>query len=99
MPSTINRRSFLGSTVLAGIAAQALAAPSIKRSAARPVVISSANGLTSTNGGSISCVEQAFRLITEGADVLDGLIAGVNIVELDPEDTSVGFGGLPDADG
>ncbi len=99
MPSTINRRSFLGSTVLAGIAAQAIAAPSIKRSAARPIVISSANGLTSTNGGSTSCVEQAFRLITEGADVLDGLIAGVNIVELDPEDASVGFGGLPDADG
>ena len=99
MPSTINRRSFLGSTVLAGIAAQAIAAPSIKRSATRPVVISSANGLTSTNDGSTSCVEQAFRLITEGADVLDGLIAGVNIVELDPEDTSVGFGGLPDADG
>jgi N4-(beta-N-acetylglucosaminyl)-L-asparaginase len=31
--------------------------------------------------------------------VLDALIAGVNIVELDPEDTSVGYGGLPNADG
>jgi N4-(beta-N-acetylglucosaminyl)-L-asparaginase len=31
--------------------------------------------------------------------VLDALIAGVNIVELDPADASVGFGGLPDADG
>ena len=29
-------------------------------------------------------------MITQGADVLDALIAGVNIVELDPEDTSVG---------
>ena len=26
---------------------------------------------------------------------LDALIAGVNIVELDPEDDSVGYGGLP----
>jgi N4-(beta-N-acetylglucosaminyl)-L-asparaginase len=34
-----------------------------------------------------------------GTDVLDALIAGVNIVELDPEDTSVGYGGLPNADG
>jgi N4-(beta-N-acetylglucosaminyl)-L-asparaginase len=32
-------------------------------------------------------------------DVLDALIAGVNIVELDPLDDSVGYGGLPNADG
>jgi N4-(beta-N-acetylglucosaminyl)-L-asparaginase len=38
-------------------------------------------------------------MITEGRDVLDALIAGVNIVELDPEDTSVGYGGLPNAEG
>jgi N4-(beta-N-acetylglucosaminyl)-L-asparaginase len=35
----------------------------------------------------------------QGDDVLDALVAGVNIVELDPEDTSVGYGGLPNADG
>jgi N4-(beta-N-acetylglucosaminyl)-L-asparaginase len=34
-----------------------------------------------------------------GTDVLDALIAGVNIVELDPEDSSVGYGGLPNGDG
>src|SRR5437867_11475005 len=38
-------------------------------------------------------------MITGGADVLDALIAGVNIVELDPEDNSVGYGGLPNAEG
>ncbi len=38
-------------------------------------------------------------MITEGADVLDAVIAGVNILELDPEETSVGYGGLPNADG
>jgi len=31
--------------------------------------------------------------------VLDALIQGVNIVELDPEDDSVGYGGLPNAEG
>ena len=31
--------------------------------------------------------------------MLDALIAGVNIVELDPADDSVGYGGLPNADG
>jgi N4-(beta-N-acetylglucosaminyl)-L-asparaginase len=38
-------------------------------------------------------------MMTQGADVLDALIAGVNIVELDPLDDSVGYGGLPNADG
>jgi N4-(beta-N-acetylglucosaminyl)-L-asparaginase len=37
--------------------------------------------------------------MAEGRDVLDALIAGVNLCELDPEDTSVGYGGLPNADG
>ena len=37
--------------------------------------------------------------MTKGSDVLDAVIAGVNIVELDPEETSVGYGGLPNADG
>ncbi len=37
--------------------------------------------------------------MTKGADVLDAVIAGVNICELDPLDDSVGYGGLPNADG
>ena len=43
--------------------------------------------------------ERAFRLITEGKDVLDALIAGVNIPELDPLETGIGYGALPNADG
>ncbi|MDQ3804917.1 MAG: N(4)-(beta-N-acetylglucosaminyl)-L-asparaginase, partial [Acidobacteriota bacterium] len=46
-----------------------------------------------------TCVERAFRMMTSGADVLDACIAGVNIVELDPLDDSVGYGGLPNAEG
>jgi N4-(beta-N-acetylglucosaminyl)-L-asparaginase len=64
-----------------------------------PVVISSANGNRFRNGGTQTCVERAFAQMTSGSEVLDALIAGVNIVELDPEDTSVGYGGLPNADG
>ena len=63
------------------------------------MVVASPNGHRFKNGGNLTCVEKAFRAIAEGADVLDALIAGVNIVELDPADTSVGFGGLPNADG
>jgi N4-(beta-N-acetylglucosaminyl)-L-asparaginase len=66
---------------------------------ARPVVVASANGHRYTNGGTRTCVETAFEQMMQGSDVLDALIAGVNIVELDPLDTSVGYGGLPNADG
>lgn len=65
----------------------------------KPVVIASANGNRFKNGGAVTCVQKAFARMTEGADVLDALIAGVNLVELDPADTSVGYGGLPNADG
>src|SRR5204862_7161022 len=64
-----------------------------------PAVISSSNGNRFKNGGTLTCVEKAFTMMTGGSDVLDALIAGVNIVELDPLDDSVGYGGLPNADG
>jgi N4-(beta-N-acetylglucosaminyl)-L-asparaginase len=38
-------------------------------------------------------------MITGGVDVLDAVIAGVNLNELDPLDMSVGFGAFPNADG
>ncbi len=63
------------------------------------MVISSANGNKFKNGGDMTCVHKAWTMMTQGADVLDALIAGVNIVELDPLDDSVGYGGLPNADG
>jgi N4-(beta-N-acetylglucosaminyl)-L-asparaginase len=65
----------------------------------KPIVIASANGHRYRNGGTVTCVEKAFSMMTQGADVLDALVAGVNIVELDPDETSVGYGGLPNADG
>jgi N4-(beta-N-acetylglucosaminyl)-L-asparaginase len=64
-----------------------------------PVVIASANGHEYMNGGDETCVERAFRLMTGGSDPLDALVEGVTIVELDPAETSVGAGGLPNADG
>jgi N4-(beta-N-acetylglucosaminyl)-L-asparaginase len=75
--------------------APAVAAPR----AVKPLVISSANGNVYKNGGEVTAVQKAFAMITQGADVLDALLAGVNILELDPEEDSVGYGGLPNADG
>jgi len=66
---------------------------------AAPVVISDSSGVKFKNGGPVSGVEKAFQMITEGSDVLDALIAGVNIPELDPEESGIGYGGLPNEDG
>lgn len=100
--ANLSRRQLLAasSAVAAAPIAKAFGAPAIHvPSAVKPVVIASGNGHSVKNGGDETCVQIAFRMITEGADVLDALIAGVNIVELDPADASVGYGGLPNADG
>ncbi|HXF06038.1 MAG TPA: N(4)-(beta-N-acetylglucosaminyl)-L-asparaginase, partial [Blastocatellia bacterium] len=62
-----------------------------QRTGSRPVVISSANGLRAT--------ARAMELIRQGVDTLDAVIAGVNIIEDDPADQTVGYGGLPNEDG
>ncbi|MEM9334578.1 MAG: N(4)-(beta-N-acetylglucosaminyl)-L-asparaginase [Pseudomonadota bacterium] len=98
MPS-LNRRQFLLSTAAASVATSTSASAAIQTNKSKPVVVASRNGFTMLNGGDKSCVETAFDRIVAGDDVLDALIAGVNIVELDPEDASVGFGGRPNADG
>ncbi len=102
-PMPLTRRDFIatGATAAAGLAlgrpagAEGLPAPGTRaaphRSAALPVVIASANGLRG--------VKVAYDLIREGKDTLDAIIAGVNIQELDPNDQSVGLGGLPNEDG
>ncbi|HUU38320.1 MAG TPA: N(4)-(beta-N-acetylglucosaminyl)-L-asparaginase [Candidatus Desulfaltia sp.] len=54
-------------------------------------VVASGNGLRAT--------EKAMERMRRGSDPLDAVIAGVNIVEEDPNDTSVGYGGLPNEEG
>lgn len=99
---TVSRRDFLatGATTAAALAvgassAQALpfssdGAPSVG-AATRPLVISSTNGIRG--------VKIAYDKIVAGEDTLDAIIAGVNTVELDPNDQSVGLGGYPNEDG
>ena len=98
MDSSMKRREFLKSATLAGAAA--LVGNSVpgmseiqaqSKTTIRPVVISSANGLKAT--------ARAMELIQQGVDALDAVVAGVNIVEDDPNDHSVGLGGLPNEDG
>jgi N4-(beta-N-acetylglucosaminyl)-L-asparaginase len=93
------RRGFLRAT--AGIGAGAalgviprgslLSAPALRRSRVTPVCVASGNGL--------AAVTRAMEVVQGGGDSLDAVLQGVNIVELDPQDTSVGYGGLPNLDG
>ena len=106
MGPKLNRRDFVRATTAAGVAAAAIPktlfgqAPTVMTpKSVKPVVIASSNGNEFKNGGAQTAIEKAFSMITGGSDVLDALIAGVNIVELDPLDDSVGYGGLPNADG
>ena len=108
MPERISRRDFVV-TSTAGLAVAAATpafpstspgqAPAVMKKSVKPIVVSSANGHRYKNGGTMTCVEKAFSMITQGSDVLEALVAGVNIVELDPDETSVGYGGLPNAEG
>lgn len=94
----LGRRSFIsGSTVTlaAGCVAkttQASKAPTIIAPRGNPVVVASANGHP-------KCTELAYRAIAEGKPVVEAVVAGVNLVENDPEDVTVGYGGLPNEDG
>ncbi len=107
MTPNLDRREFLQVGAAAGLgvalpgAAETSAsrASQILRSGPRPVVVASANGHCFTNGGTLTCVALAFERITRGMDVLDALVEGVSIVEQDPADDSVGYGGLPNAEG
>jgi N4-(beta-N-acetylglucosaminyl)-L-asparaginase len=69
------------------------------RRAVAPVVIADYSGHAYRNGGTENAVEHAFRRLVAGDDVLDALIGGVNIPELDPTENGIGYGALPNADG
>ncbi|MFL5467778.1 MAG: N(4)-(beta-N-acetylglucosaminyl)-L-asparaginase, partial [Gemmatimonadaceae bacterium] len=100
----ISRREFVGVGVAAAagvtlntkaradIVEAVSAGSSAGNLAGRPVVVSSANGIRG--------VARAYDMIArQNADTLDAILAGVNIQELDPDDQSVGLGGLPNEEG
>jgi N4-(beta-N-acetylglucosaminyl)-L-asparaginase len=109
----VNRREFVRTTTAAGVAAVAASKPVLGAVAAtrpqgptvitskgvKPCVVASANGNRSKDDNGVTCVARAFKMMTDGADVLDALVSGVSIVELDPNQTGVGWSGLPNADG
>jgi len=67
------------------------AAPSRRPGAAGPVAIASGNG--------VRTVQRAVERMKAGTPTLDAIVEGVGIVEADPSDLTVGYGGLPNEDG
>jgi len=92
MRNSINRRFFMGTTAAASLGTLAIgASPPTAVGSRRPSAVASGNGLRA--------VERAVELVKRGYDPLDAAVAGVAIVEADPADNSVGYGGLPNEDG
>jgi N4-(beta-N-acetylglucosaminyl)-L-asparaginase len=59
--------------------------------ATRPIIVSSANG--------VHALDKGMAVLKSGGDTLDAAIAAVTVVEDDPNDDSVGYGGLPNEEG
>lgn len=92
MIGKITRRNFFSRSALLGIAGFLPNMPAKSQSkTSKPVVISSLNGLRS--------IQKTMDIIKGGGDTLDAVIAAVNVVEDDPKDRSVGYGGLPNEEG
>lgn len=79
----------LGTTVATG--SRATAREGVAAQGKRPLIISAHNGLPHLDGG--------MDVLRKGGDTLDAALAVVTKVEDDPNDTSVGYGGLPNEDG
>ena len=90
----VDRRALLGAG--AAVAAFACASANSSRAAptpraGRPVMVGSANALAG--------MQLHYASLQAGRDPLDAAIEVVKVTEADPEDTSVGLGGLPNERG
>src|SRR5579863_6201437 len=81
----------LGRSLPDGEGAPLSAIPAAPAQGTRPIIISSANGL--------HALDKGMDILKKGGDTLDAAIAAVTVVEDDPNDDSVGYGGLPNEEG
>ena len=97
---TVTRRDFLGTAVVGSLSLGLLDPSShgqeSKKSEAvssgkRPILVSAHNGLAYLDDG--------YALLAAGGDTLDAALKVVKGPEDDPNDTSVGLGGLPNEEG
>ena len=89
----LTRREALavGAAAMVGASVTGAAAPPVSGNGRRPVAVASKNGL--------EAVGRAVRRMEAGAAPVDAAVEGVAVVEADPDDVTVGYGGLPNAEG
>jgi N4-(beta-N-acetylglucosaminyl)-L-asparaginase len=87
----VNRRDFIKSIAAAGALA-GVPAQAAESDGEGPVFLA-----TWKHG--LSAVNRAAEVFHQGGSLLDAIEKGINIPEEDPEVTSVGYGGLPNAEG
>lgn len=99
MKKSISRRKFVNTTIGAG--AGTLMIPSIsgiglqsKGTVNRPLIITS-----HTNETGRMAMEAGWEILKSGGSAVDAVEKAANVIEVDPEDTSVGYGGLPNENG
>src|SRR5579863_4289194 len=81
----------LGRSLPDGEGAPLSAIPAAPDAGTRPLMISSYNGL--------NALDKGMQILKNGGDTLDAAVAAVTVVEDDPNDDSVGYGGLPNEEG
>ncbi len=87
----ISRRHLMGTAAMVAVGG-AFALAEEQRTMNRPVVVSTwRHGLAAN--------EAAWKILSDGGRALDAVEAGVRVSESDPNVSSVGLGGLPDASG
>lgn len=97
MGEAFSRRWFLLSSTIASWISSLVRIETMAQSQNGPerpgklLVVSSGNG--------IKAIEKAMAILKAGGSTLDAVVEGVSLVEDDPEEDGVGYGGLPNADG
>ena len=106
---TIPRRQFIQRSAAASAGALTLgsALPSTASSAPAPALDGTATQSATTpliitshrNETGRNAMEEAWQILSPGGSALDAVERGANIIEVDPEDRSVGYAGLPNEHG
>jgi len=94
----MDRRAFLTTSALAGLglAARQATAGVVPPDALPPATVAR---VLSTHPAGLAANRVAAQVLREGGSALDAAQRGVMVTEADSEETSVGYGGLPNADG